>query len=170
MALLHSCYYPAWLKSVHLGEESLQEAQKRVWVVEVEHRSPGADATGGKRCASKEVADGRSQTNISKRGAGPGNEGEISRAWSSGRLCNSSSSTSAVILRSTLPRNSMSTLPTPSSKSLVKIPTTTRPRVKPFDTDSQLSSDPLTTVRFPNSCIPKVLDLLFSFSRCVKIV
>lgn len=155
MALLHSCYYLAWSKSVHQGEERLWKAQKKGQIEEVNRCSPGPDTTGGKSCARKV------QTEVAKQASLKG-EQDLERKerslniGSSGRLCNYSSSRSPAIL------HAVQEFKEGSFYSIIqvtnKILNTTRPRAEPLDT----VCDSPTTVRFPTNYIPKVLDhLLF---------
>lgn len=103
----------------------------------MESGSPRADATRSMRCTSKESADGRSQTSISK-GEMDLETDELSRELDVRIGC---ANFPPEHLSTTLPENSINTLSVPSSKSLVKIPNTTKFRVEPFDTGCQLSGD-----------------------------
>lgn len=173
MAFIHSCYHPAWLKSVHLGEQSHWDAQERGWAGEVERWSPGANPKQKhKSSKAREL-----QMVAVKRAAQKGRL-DLERKVTSlelhlqaGQILISVKSFCQHVYSHSQPPINECSFYSVTHKSLMKIPSTTQNRREPFDTNFQLSSYSLKIILFPTNCIPKGLDLLLSsFSRCVKIV
>lgn len=126
--------------------------------------SPGDDTNGGKSCARKVQIEVVKQASLKGEQDLERKERSID-IGSSDRLCNYSSSTSAAILHTAqeFSEGSFYSIIEVTNKIL-----NTKPRAEPLDT----VCDSPTTVQFPTSCIPKVLDhLLFkvcqtSVERC----